>query len=157
MPLPRDSRGFSLLELLTVLVVAGVLASLAMPRLDAMVSRARTRGALDQVSADVYLARNVAVREGQRTELRFRRRADRPECHQPRYDLVVRTSPERVVKVTRLELGSGACLQVGAVDNMVFNSRGLPAGFNNRKVRVENRGHADSVTYSLLGRTIRWY
>jgi len=151
------ARGFTLVELITVLVVIAIGAAIAFPRLEGMAARARARGALDQVSADLYLARTLAVREGTRTVLRFQRRTDRPECHRPTYSLVVRSTPERTVRVTDLRLGPSACLRLGTVDSLVFNSRGLPSGGLNRKVYVVQPGHTDSLTFSLLGRTFRWY
>lgn len=157
MPSVPVPRGFTLVELLAVLAVIAIGAAIAFPRLEGMVARARGRGALDQLSADLYLARTLAVREGTRTVLRFQRSTDRPECHHPTYSLVVRSTPERTVRVTDLRLGRSTCLRLGTVDSLVFTSRGLPTGGLNRKVFVETRGHTDSLTFSLLGRTFRWY
>lgn len=156
MHIARDTRGFTLLELLTVVVVLGVGASLAVPRLNAMASRMRMRAALDQVATDLYRARMLAIREGSRTVLRFARRGDRSECHAAAYTVVVRTAPERTAWNTVLDLPASACLRLGTVDSLTFNSRGLPDGVG-RKVRLEREGEADSLTFSLLGRTFRYY
>ena len=152
----HDSRGFTLLELLTVVVVLMVGASLAAPRLNAMTARMRARAALDQVSADLYHARVLAIREGRRTVIRFTRRADRSECHAPGYSVAVRTVPERTAWTTVLDLPASACLRLGTVDSVTFNSRGLPDGVG-RKVRLQLGGRTDSLTVSLLGRTFRYY
>jgi prepilin-type N-terminal cleavage/methylation domain-containing protein len=156
MPIARDTRGYTLLELLTVLVVLAVGASLAAPRLTAMTARVRARAAVDRVASDLYHARVLAIREGSRTVLRFSRRGDRPECHVPVYSVAVRTVPERTAWTTSLELPASACLRLGTVDSMTFNSRGLPDGVG-RKVRLEYGGATDSLTFSLLGRTFRHY
>lgn len=156
MSIARGTRGFTLLELLTVLVVLAVGASLAAPRLNAMTSRMRARAALDQVALDLYHARMLAIREGTRTVMRFSRRGDRSECHAAGYTVVVRTVPERTAWTTVLDLPPSACLRLGTVDSVTFNSRGLPDGVG-RKVRLEQGEYSDSLTFSLLGRTFRYY
>jgi prepilin-type N-terminal cleavage/methylation domain-containing protein len=156
MSIVRDVRGYTLLELITVLVVLAVCASLAAPRLQAMASRMRARAALDQVAMDLYQARMLAIQEGTRTVMRFRRRTDRAECHAPTYTIVVRATPERTARTTTLDLPASACLRLGTVDSVTFNSRGLPDGVG-RKVILQQGGITDSLTFSLLGRTFRYY
>lgn len=149
------TAGFTLVELLLVMVLVGIMAGLAAPRLDEAARRARARSALDQLSADLYYARLLAVREGRRTVVRFTRQDVR--CHSPNYQVVVRADPERVAKRTVLEAGGGLCLQLGTVDSVAFTSRGLPAQVNNRKMYVRWTGGADSLRLSMLGRVYRHY
>lgn len=54
------SRGFTMVELVLVMVVAGILATVAMPRLVAR-SGFDTRGYADQVAATVRFAQKLAV------------------------------------------------------------------------------------------------
>lgn len=157
-PPHHPASGYTLAELLAVLLLIVILASLAAPRLDGITFRSRSRAALNQVAADLYYARALAAREGARTVLRFTRRADGSGCHAARYVIVVRGSPERVAKTTELELGAGeACLQLGTADSIVYNSRGLPASVNNRKIVVRRGESADSMVLSSVGRVWRWY
>jgi prepilin-type N-terminal cleavage/methylation domain-containing protein len=156
-PRPGAAAGFTLLELLATLVIVSILASLAAPRFDQIVFRARARAALNLFTADVAYARVLAVREGERTVIRFTRRSGTERCHLSTYQLVVKSNPERVVKQTRLELDSATCLDLGSVDSLAFNSRGLPGTVNNRKVRVVRGSSADSLSISILGRVYRWY
>lgn len=60
----RSNGGYSLLELMTILVVIGILVSLAAPAMGAFVDSTRTRAAINELSSDVALARVMAVREG---------------------------------------------------------------------------------------------
>lgn len=153
---PRGTRGYTLLELIATLVVLAVAASLAAPKMGATASRMRARAALDRVAADLYHARVLAIRDGSRTVLRFRRRSDRAECNAHTYTAVVRSTPERTAWTTTLDLPASACLKLGTVDSVTFNSRGLPDGVG-RKIHLEQGGRTDSLTFSLLGRTFRWY
>jgi|GEM_PF-792099 len=154
----RARAGYTLLELIVVLLVLAIGAGLAFPRLDEMIFRVRARSALDRLAGDLYYARALAVREGRRTVVRFTRRPNDFRCHAPEYVVVVRGDPERVAKRTELDVGRGGiCLQFGTADSLVFNSRGLPAAVNNRKVFVQRGTSSDSMTISLLGRIYRWY
>ncbi|HEX2091967.1 MAG TPA: GspH/FimT family pseudopilin [Longimicrobiaceae bacterium] len=153
----RGSSGFTLFELMAVVLILTIAAALAFPRFDALTARTRSRGALDRVAADLYYARILAVREGQRVVLRFTPIADGSGCHSPVYTLVVLSTPEREAKRTELELGPAACVQFGSTDSVVFNSRGLPAALNNRRIYVRSGPATDSLVLSRLGRVWRSY
>lgn len=150
--------GFTLVELITAIGILGILVGIAAPSFDGILFRLRSRAILDRVAGDLYHARMLAVRDGRRTAIRFYRRPDRRECHASQYTIVVRGPPERIVKRVELETpGDALCLQFGRADSVVFNSRGLPASINNRKMYVRRGDDADSLTLSMLGRVIRWY
>jgi prepilin-type N-terminal cleavage/methylation domain-containing protein len=53
--------GFTVLEVIVVIVVAGILATVAFPRVGGMLARIRTDGAADQVVETTNLARSRAV------------------------------------------------------------------------------------------------
>lgn len=155
LPPSRSRAGFTLVELLVVLVLVLLTASLAAPSFRGVVARVRGRSALDRIAGDVAYARMLAVREGARATLRFAREGS--GCSSQSYTLVVMTTPARTARQTVLDLGPEACLELGAVDSISFNSRGLPSTVNNRKVYVRRGGTADSLTISVLGRVFRWY
>ncbi len=56
-------RGFSLLELLVVLAVVGVVAGLALPRIDRLLGSSRLERAASTVAADLRLAEALAARQ----------------------------------------------------------------------------------------------
>ncbi|HEX4853013.1 GspH/FimT family protein [Arenimonas sp.] len=61
----RPVRGFTLVELVVVLMVSGLLAALAAPSFAAMLERHRTRAFTHQLTASMALSRLGAVRLGQ--------------------------------------------------------------------------------------------
>lgn len=69
--LQRRDAGYSMIELLTVLVLIAVLVSLAAPAMGGYVARHKSRRALDRIAAEVAFARMVAVEQGRRTRLRI--------------------------------------------------------------------------------------
>lgn len=57
----RAQRGFTMIELMTVLVVAGVLLSLAIPSFRELLARNRIEGVAAELSTDLQYARSEAV------------------------------------------------------------------------------------------------
>ncbi|HEV2734059.1 MAG TPA: GspH/FimT family pseudopilin, partial [Longimicrobiaceae bacterium] len=138
MHIARDNRGFTLLELLTVLVLLSIGASLAAPAFDRTVDRMRTRSALNRFAGDVYHARILAVRAGRPVVIRFpgAARCRAGGTHRfgtDQYVLVVTDTPEREVKRVALE-GGQLCLEMNQSDSIRFDGRGLPRGAGNRSV-----------------------
>ena len=157
----RRRAGFTLLEVLTALVIVGVLASLVAPSFSAFLAGLRTRGALAAFATDVAYARALAVKNGRRTVLQF---IPSPECEatHPRYRagfayrVVVRARRQVVAREVSLrERSPGICLEMNGSDTLAFNSRGLLVPLGNRRVRAVFRDARDSLTVSALGRVYR--
>ena len=64
-------RGFTLLELMVALAIAGVLAAIATPSFADLLARQRLQAVAHQLQADIALARLEAGRRGQTVQLRF--------------------------------------------------------------------------------------
>lgn len=64
--LARMSRGFTMIELLVVMVVMAILASLAMPNFGAMMASNRVRGAASELAAEISAARFEAIKQHRR-------------------------------------------------------------------------------------------
>jgi type II secretion system protein H len=67
----RDrQRGFTLVELMTVIVIAGVLATLALPAFNDMLARRRLEGQANELVTDLSYAKSEAVQRNRSIELR---------------------------------------------------------------------------------------
>lgn len=60
----RTTAGFTVIEMLVVLVIMAIVVAYAIPSYKTMVTNYRMSGELNDVKADVELARSTAVREG---------------------------------------------------------------------------------------------
>ena len=72
-----------------------------------------------------------------------------------RYRIIV--APESVAALVDLRLdGAPVCLTTNQSAEVVFNSRGLVVGFNNRTMTVRQGNHPPaSLTVSAVGRILR--
>ena len=113
----RGTEGFSLVEMLTVLVLVGIVSGLAAPSLSGYVQRHKARRALDQIAADVALARISAVRSGQRSFLTF--------SGASRYRVEVVAQGETAVREVGLETDYAGVVVIPPAGRLEFNSRGL--------------------------------
>lgn len=64
-------RGFSLLEMLLVLAIAGLIAAVVIPSLPGAIESARLRGSAEEVRATFTLARTLAVSEARSRAVAF--------------------------------------------------------------------------------------
>ena len=153
-----DRRGFSLVELLMVLLVLAIAAGLAAPSLRGFVRRERVRGALNRVAADLHYTRMLAVRSGHGAVLRFTpdpRCAARFSGHG--WTVAVHGPAGGVVKTVRADAADAhpLCLEMNSSDTVAFNSRGLLSPFANRTLHAVQGEVRDSLTVSVVGRIYR--
>jgi Tfp pilus assembly protein FimT len=150
------------MELVLALVVVGILAALAEPRMERMMAIARTRGAVNRVAADLAYTRQLAARSGRRARLAIETSRD---CPVPsggmgghRY-VVIRGGPDSVAVRRDLRLdGARVCLVSNGSGPVTFRSNGVLVGFNNRTIVVRQDDHPpDTLTVSAVGRVRRRY
>ncbi|MBW3655474.1 MAG: hypothetical protein KY444_05165, partial [Gemmatimonadetes bacterium] len=73
-----------------------------------------------------------------------------------RYRVEGRVPASMAPRLVDLRLAGGrVCMEMNGPDTLAVNSRGLPHGFHNRTVWVHERGYADSLFLSVVGRVRR--
>jgi prepilin-type N-terminal cleavage/methylation domain-containing protein len=151
--------GYTLTELIVTLVIFGILLAIAAPRLDAWLAHVRARGALNRVAVHLAYTRQMAVRTGGRARLQVE---PSPDCPAPLngaagYRYRIFAGGDSLVYLVNLRLdGAPVCLTTNQSAEVVFNSRGLVVGFNNRTMSVRQGNHPPvSLTVSAVGRVLR--
>jgi|SRR5215218_7245083 len=140
------------MEMVMTLTIAGILMSIAVPRMDRIIRRERVRGAANRLAVDLGYTRIMAMRGGSGAVLRF---LPDPRC--PRggsgYRIALRHGQG---DLRTLSAGPGVlvCYRSNNSDSVIFTSRGLLAPFNNRTIWVAEGDIRDSLTLSVAGRIL---
>lgn len=159
----RSTRGYTLAELMIVLCVAGILYALLSPVWTGYVTHVRVRGAANRVAGDLAYLRALAVNRGHAAVLVLEPSADCRVSHRGRlaghrYRVYSRSEPGVALRTVDLRIDAARlCMEMNGTDSLVFNSRGLLAGFNNRTIWLHQADRADSLTVSVVGRVRRRY
>lgn len=142
--------GFTMIELLTVMVIISIVASLAVPSLNAYMDQTRTQSAMNRIVADVSYARLLATQQGRRTAIRF--------STDGTYTLDTLTTSgtwSTARTVVPDEDLNGVVLSGGA-SALEFSSRGLITNHSGEVFLKVTRNEArDSVFISPAGRVYR--
>jgi Tfp pilus assembly protein FimT len=154
--------GYTLVEVLIVVCLMGLLAGLLAPRWSAYAAHLRVRAASNRLVGDIAYTRMMAVRTGRSAALVLEPSADcsvkyRGRLAGHRYHVVPAGSTDAAFRTVDARASGGrTCLEMNGADSaMVFNSRGLPRGVNNRTFWVHEHRFADSVAVSAVGRVLR--
>jgi prepilin-type N-terminal cleavage/methylation domain-containing protein len=151
---PLGRRGFSMAEVLIVLVIAGLVLAMAGPKLTGYLRSLTARSTTVQVSSDLALARTQAVREGRTVSFRV--------VSASRYQVTVDDAagnPVQTVKTVDVSGPQHSSVLLSPVGGRVaFDSRGMLRNDNNNTAAavVVSRGtQVDSITISAVGRVYR--
>lgn len=141
--------GHTLLELLTVLVLILVIASLAGPSMNRYLGHTKTRRALDRVANDIALARMAAVRGGSRAVVDF--------SGGNTYTIALQGAAPSVIRTVYLSQEyRGVTVQPPTSNGqLVFDSRGLLLSATTGPIVVSAQGAADSAVITAGGRVYR--
>jgi prepilin-type N-terminal cleavage/methylation domain-containing protein len=139
------AEGFSLPELLAVMVIIAILASLSFPRIDAWMTNMRVSGLRTEVQAELANARMEAVRSG--SSVRFEIAADGRSYRVFRTPATASSDTFKRFFLGDSYVGATLAPASGAI---VFNSRGMAT--TSGSVRIVKGTRADTVTVSAIGR-----
>jgi prepilin-type N-terminal cleavage/methylation domain-containing protein len=134
--------GITLVELIIVMVIGGVLASLALPRLARLRDASAVRGALSDLGATFGLARQAAVA----------RRANVAVVFDTASGTIVVRGTDGTLARRNLRAAYGVVVGANR-DSAVYDPRGLGFGVSNVSVSVRRGLFVDTFTMSRLGRT----
>jgi prepilin-type N-terminal cleavage/methylation domain-containing protein len=145
----RDPRGgFTLTELLIVLIVAAVISSMALPKFFSFVRHLSARSAVSQVVADLTMARTQAVREGRSVSLRVTGTGT--------YQLTLDVAPTpTVLKTVKVGGGQRDVSLYPPATRIGFDSRGMLLAGTSNQLLVTRTGKVDTLSISAVGRVYR--
>jgi prepilin-type N-terminal cleavage/methylation domain-containing protein len=151
----RREGGYSLIELLTVLVLIAVLTSMAGPAMGRYVQQNKTRRALDRIAMDLSYARLVAVERSQRTWLRVQSNGS--------YSVdTLATNGVDPVPIKTVDLSSdiiGLSVVTGSATTFEFSSRGMVINYGSESsggvLKLTAGVARDSLFVSPSGRVYR--
>lgn len=149
--MPRlDRGGYSLIELLTVLVIVGIATQLAVPSVSGMLRTWRSKQAASQVTADLAYARMLAIRSGAGASVVF--------LGSDEYRVEEGVAPATVTARKTVDLqdefGPVVVQRPAGVDVIVFNPRGMAtSGAGVFVVQSSSSGtmRQDTLWVSVLG------
>ena len=151
---PRGSspsrRGFSLIEMLVVLVIAGITMAIAMPKFAGMRDRMSVRSAKQQFSSYLATARAAAIRQSQLGHFHANSNTIWSNVNQPDGTSI------NVSKGVSLMNARGVAVTLGgsapSQDSIIFDSRGMSTNISAGRTYVFTRnGVKDSICVSKLG------
>ena len=137
-------RGTTLPELIVVLTVVGVLATIAVGRIDTLRDRMSVRAAATETVATFALARRWSVSRAMRTAIAIDSASS---------SLIVRSYTDTIAH-RRLASSHGVSLSATR-DSMAYAPNGLGYGASNLSIVVRRGATADTIVVSRLGRVRR--
>jgi prepilin-type N-terminal cleavage/methylation domain-containing protein len=142
----RRAAGFTLIELITTLVVLGILIALAAPKMSGWINHTRVESTMNGLMGDINYARMLAVRSGHAVTVTIKT-----------LEYPVATNKGRAKRVNLATEHPGVAL---APNNMTlqFNSRGLLNGANAvPEITATKAGQSASLQVLPTGRAYREY
>lgn len=149
---PRNRSGFTLIEVMVVVVVAGIIMAISLPKFSAMFDRASVRSAKQQMTAYLAAARAAAIRQSQTSQFHVQNNAIWTTVNQPDGTNINVTRSVSLITargVTVTKSGSPAS------DVISYDSRGMSTSSQKTYVLTRNN-YKDSVCVSRLGLIARY-
>lgn len=111
--LKKSDKGFTLIEIITAVIIVGVLASVAAPNFLGMLNQTRVKNGLGQVEGAIKESQRLAMRRGQTCILRFTSTGSGSSKH-----ALAQTAPDLTVDSRTVE-SDGCLLSTREFDNEI--------------------------------------
>jgi prepilin-type N-terminal cleavage/methylation domain-containing protein len=147
----RLHAGFTLAEILIVIAIVGIMASISMPRLGKLRDKSELSSAMSRFTRGVMAARQAAIQRGKRSFFRHKDNSI--------WVIVDTTSTDSVIVVSPTSLMSLYGVQVyepTGLASIGYDPRGVSTQASQQMFRFKHRSNlVDSLCVSRLGNTIR--
>jgi prepilin-type N-terminal cleavage/methylation domain-containing protein len=140
-------KGFSLLELLVVVCIAGLLAGLWLPRAHRLMDWLQTERAVREVTTAIAVGRHGAVMQATRARVRI-------SSDSLRVDRMGRDGWERWWGRAG-PTNFGVQLEISNPE-LIFGPTGMGWGVSNTKIVLRRGSQVETITMSRLGRVRHW-
>ena len=154
----RCSPGFTLVELMLVIVLMGILVALAAPNLAGYVRRTRVEGAINELTGDIAYTRMLAVRSGRPATLTLEPGGTAYKIESTHQETAT-TTATRVAKRVNLTRDYRGVTLTPATTVLTFNSRGLltPPPGDPIIITAQQESSSAFLTVLQTGRAYRDY
>jgi type II secretion system protein H len=141
-------EGFSLAEIMIVLVIMGVVLAMALPKLTGAVGESALRGAINRLASDLTLARMQAIKNATSASVQI-------ASDGKSYTVVIDpTGTNTTYKTVRLYNDYPSLVLSPTSSTVTFDSRGMLTT-NVTKVKATRDTRADSLLITGVGRIYR--
>jgi len=149
----RRRNGFTLFELLTVVVIIGVVSMFAFPRMQEAWNRSSLRGARNKLVA-IYASSRAAAIETNRTVWVHFRSDTVWVTATPRLATTGSGTKDTIGVVQALDASYGVAL-VSSADSLQIDPRGLGVNGGSTTFNITKDEYADTLVVSGFGRIVR--
>ncbi|HLS47112.1 MAG TPA: GspH/FimT family pseudopilin [Gemmatimonadales bacterium] len=146
-----SQRGFTIFEVLAVVVIAGIMVLIGFPRLRDVTIRSDVRSARVAISSMVASARSAATQTNRRTELRFDTDSTAVIVAYPRLVAAGGSTRDTLGPVENLKGRYGTTIASTAT-TIGFDPRGFGTNANAVTVTVSRQGFTSTLVVSPFGR-----
>lgn len=154
----RNPHGFTLIELVLVILIAGVMAALAVPRFANSMSSYQAQMAARRLAVDLEMARSLARARSADITVRFTTATHRyelvgltlPDNPSKPYVVVLNNDPYKS-QITALSLPGAS-----PASSLVFDGYGKPKLTGNGSVTVRSGGKTHTLTIDAGSGRVTW-
>ncbi len=149
-PRLRARRGVSMVEMVVVLVIAGIMLSIALPRFAGMRDRMSLRSAKQEVVAYMMASRAAAIRQSQQSQVHIQNNRVWGTINQPNGTNTSVTQTLRTYRTRDVTLVFNG--DATANDSIVYDARGIEAYPRQKRVLVLSLNNLqDTICVSRAG------